>query len=98
MITTAPKANALIAASDTTLFAWKGVPENIQMVLSVTQHGGIAGLQANNPIPGDGILAIPMVRLPEEGRRYDWAAYLVHPMYGNICQHGGTFFGVSRVF
>lgn len=85
-----PVKNVILKVGDAALFEWKGVPPDAPMKLTVTQANSIAGLAADVPIEGDGVLPIPISQLPGSGD-YVWRAWLQHPTFGAICVQQGTF-------
>jgi hypothetical protein len=85
-----PDPNIQIAQNAAALFGWKGIPDDVTMRLYIWQRGSRAGIFADVPISGDGLLPIPIQRLPE-AYYFNWQIWLEHPTYGQICIHRGTF-------
>ncbi len=88
----APAANASIAYDGVASFTWTGLNADATLTLQLTVHGAKAGVRADVVTPGDGVVAVPMLRLPQEGP-YDWQLWLQsvsHPEYGQLCIHTGT--------
>jgi hypothetical protein len=94
----APENNVKVEYNAAVVFAWKGVPTGgIPAVLNITLHHSKAGVRADIPQPGDGLVQIPMRVLPQEGI-YEWEIWLQHPVFGKICSHSGSFLRISPVF
>jgi hypothetical protein len=87
---TKPDPNIEVAMTDQAVFAWKGVPPGTVMRLYIHEQGTKAGVFVEMPTPGDGLLPLPVTRLPD-ARHIEWSAWLVHPQYGDICVQRGTF-------
>jgi hypothetical protein len=88
----APAMSAFIAYDGVASFTWTGLPADTTLTLLVTVHGEKAGVRADIVTPGDGALAVPMLRLPQEGV-YDWQLWVqsvTHPEYGQLCTRSGT--------
>jgi hypothetical protein len=85
-----PAQNAVLRPGDAAIVEWKGIPPDASMKLSISQAKSIAGLFADVPIGGYGVLHIPVSQLPGEGD-YIWRAWLQHPAYGAICVQQGAF-------
>ena len=87
-----PAVNAAIVYDGVASFTWTGLAVDATLTLQVTVHGSKAGIRADIVTPGDGAVAVPMLRLPQEGI-YDWQLWLQsvsHPEYGQLCIHSGT--------
>jgi hypothetical protein len=88
-VVSAPKEGSAFEYDAHVVFGWSGI-SSLPMVLKINKQGSEAGLRLDIPIPGDGILPIPLMRLPDEGV-YEWRAWLQDPVNGEICTHSGTF-------
>jgi hypothetical protein len=85
-----PDPKVEVSQDGSALFGWKNIPSGVRMRLYIWERGSRAGIFADVPIPGDGLLPIPAQRLPES-YYFNWRLWIEHPAYGQICVHQGTF-------
>ncbi len=87
----APKSGAELEYDAKATFAWVGVPDGATLVLTINLHGSKAGVRLDVNAPGDNVVPISLLRLPDEAGQYDWKMVLQHPVYGEICPYTGSF-------
>lgn len=90
-LTTRPATGAEYDYDATLTFAWTNVPTGVRLTLAINLHDAKQGLRLDVDAPGDNIVPIPLLRLPEDTGRYDWKLGLQHPLYGEICKVEGYF-------
>jgi hypothetical protein len=90
-VAAAPKSGAELEYDARVTFGWVGVPDSATLILNITLHGSKAGVRLDVSAPGDNIVPISLLRLPDEAGQYDWKMVLQHPVYGEICPYSGSF-------
>jgi hypothetical protein len=85
-VVAAPASGIELPYDGTATFGWSGVPVGVRLSLTLTYHGGKQGIRLDVDAPGDNVVPIPLLRLPDDSSgRYDWRLWLQHPQYGELC-------------
>jgi hypothetical protein len=90
-IAAAPKDGDTLDYDGKATFGWRAVPNGVRLTLTITLHGAKQGIRLDVDTPGDNVVPIPLLRLPDDAGQYDWKMWLQHPVYGEICPYSGTF-------
>jgi hypothetical protein len=89
-VVVSPPLNAMYEIDGVVTFSWHGASADTPMSISITRHGQVDGLRADNITDLDGLLPISLKALGDPGV-YDWKIWLQHSQYGAICTYSGAF-------